>query len=247
MKPKATISKILMINGYLPFLKALLTWKIFSITSYKMMLAIQQLGICPAVIIDVGANVGQFSYSAAELFPNAQIYSFEPEPNIATKLRENLKGKGNVSIYPCALGDQTGEVTFHVNKYSLSSSVLPLAEAHQAAFPEAEEIRMINVPQETLDLVFAQIPLRSPILLKIDVQGYESSVIAGAKEFLKKADYVIVEVSFEPMYQGEMGFQDILRMMEENNFTFRCPVDVSTNARNSAYVQMDALFVRNTR
>ncbi len=243
MPIKTKIAKAVQIYSYAAFIKALLTWKVRSITSYQIMSALRHLGIQPKTILDVGANIGQFAYTATQFYPQAQIHCFEPEPESAAALAENVAALKQIKVHTCALGDRVGEVEFHVNQYSLASSVLPIARAHREAFPDAVEKATITVAQETLDGVCAQIPLEAPVLLKIDVQGYESSVLAGATEMLKSIDYALVEVSFEPMYQGEKGFRDILQVMEESNFSFRCPIDISTSAKNNRYVQMDALFI----
>ena len=192
MPIKTKLSKALQIDSYLPFIKSLLTWKVRSVTSYRIVSALRQLDIQPKTILDVGANIGQFAYAAAQFYPQAQIHCFEPEPDSAATLAKNTAALKNVKIHTYALGDKSGDVKFHVNQYSLSSSILPIGHAHQKAFPDAIEKATITVAQETLDFASSKIPLENPILLKIDVQGYEASVLAGAINTLKYIDYVLI-------------------------------------------------------
>lgn len=224
--------------------KALATWPKFSITSYFMVSRLAKQGLSPRTILDVGANVGQFSVASAKLFSNAQVHSFEPVPRCFEELRRNISGLGNVVAYPFALGDSEGEIEFRVNSHSHSSSALPLAQAHRNAFPEAREADRIKVKVLTLDLVFANVELPRPVLLKLDVQGYESQTIRGSIETLKRIDYVILEASFKQMYEGELLFMEIVRMMEGQGFRFERPTGWLVAPDSGEILQMDALFIR---
>lgn len=223
---------------------ALLTWPKFSMTSYFMVSGLANQGISPATVLDVGANAGQFAVASAKLFPDVRVHSFEPAPDCAEKLRKNVSNLGNVTVYPFALGDVEGELSFHVNSHSHSSSALPLAQAHLDTFPDARETRVIKVEVSTLDRVFADAEFRSPVLLKLDVQGYEAQTLRGGSETLKRVDYAVLETSFKPMYEGEALFMDVVRMMEDHGFRFERPVGWLTAPGNGEVLQMDALFVR---
>jgi FkbM family methyltransferase len=222
---------------------ALLTWPKFSLTSYRMLSALKQQGIHPQTVIDVGANIGQFTIATAELFPDIQIHSFEPLPEAVTLLKKHVHKFKKITMYPLALGDNEGEISFHVNADSRSSSILPLAEAHRAAFSHAQEIKKLPVKISTLDKVFNSITLEPPVLLKLDVQGYESTTLRGGLKTLQRVDYVILETSFKPMYEGEMLFMDIVHLMEEYGFQFLRPVGWLSHPKTGEILQMDALFV----
>jgi FkbM family methyltransferase len=210
-----------------------------------MVCALKQQGIQPKTIIDVGANVGQFAIAAAKLFsPVTQIYSFEPYPEVVELLQQNVHHLKNITIYPLALGKNEGEIAFHVNTHSHSSSILPLAEAHRDAFPYAQEVKTITVTLSTLDKIFSMVMLEPPILLKLDVQGYEATTLQGGMETLQRVNYVVVETSFKPLYEGEVLFMDIVRLMAEHHFRFLCPIGWLSNPENGEILQMDALFVQ---
>lgn len=204
-------------------------------------------GVLPSTVIDVGANVGQFAVASAKLFPNVSVHSFEPNPDCVAALRKNVMSLGKVSVYPVALGESEGEVAFHVNSHSHSSSILPLGENHRGAFPDAREIGTIQVKISTLDKIFADVELLSPVLLKLDLQGYEAQALRGAAETLKRVDYVVLEASFKPMYEGEMLFMDVVRLMEGCGFVFLRPVGLLPDPRTGEILQMDALFRRNAK
>jgi hypothetical protein len=88
--------------------------------------------------------------------------------------------------------------------------------------------------------------LERPVLLKLDVQGYEPQVLEGATETLNKVDYVLLEASFRPMYVGEKTFMDIARTMEDRGFEFLRPVGWLSDPRNGEVLQIDALFVKSS-
>jgi FkbM family methyltransferase len=225
-------------------IKAMATWPKFSVTSYLMVSRLAKQNVLPRTVLDVGANVGQFAVAAAKLFPNVQIYSFEPVPDCAERLRTNVSRFKNIVIYPFALGETEGQVPFRVNTHSHSSSALPLARAHREAFPQARETQVIDVKLSTMDKVFASVEFQRPVLLKLDVQGYETQTLRGGVETLKRVDYVVLEASFKPLYEGEPLFMDIVRMMEEWGFRFERPVGWLEAPRSGEILQVDALFVR---
>lgn len=224
--------------------RALVTWPKFSVTSYVMVSKLVRQGISPKTVLDVGANAGQFAVASAKLFSGVRVHSFEPVPACASELQKNVSELGNVVVYPFALGEAEDETSLRVNTHSHSSSVLPLARAHRDAFPDAREAGEIWVKVSTLDQVFSGVELPGPVLLKLDVQGYEAQVLRGGAETLSRVDYVVLEASFAPMYEGELLFMDLARMMEEQGFRFKRPVGWLAEPRSGEVLQMDALFVR---
>ncbi len=223
---------------------AICTWSKFSFTSHRIISSLKRQAIVPKTILDVGANVGQFAVACAKIFPGVAVHSFEPLPDCVERLKRNVASLDDVHVYPLALGAESGETTMHVNSHSHSSSILALGERHRRAFPSAREIGDIKVKMSTLDLEMNSMFLERPVLLKLDVQGYEALVLEGATETLEKIDYVLLEASFRPMYVGEKTFMDIVRTMEGYGFEFLRPVDWLSDPHNGEVLQVDALFVK---
>ena len=228
----------------LRFIKAALTWPKFSLTSFLMVSRLTRQGIKPRTVIDVGGNVGQFAVASARLFPGARIYSFEPVPECVSALKKIEGREKNITLFPVAIGEKEGTVEMNVNTHTHSSSVLPLANAHKEAFPEARVERTVSVTLSTLDKELSDIELLAPVLLKIDVQGFEPMVIKGAAKTLKNVDYVLLEASFKPMYEGELTFDEIVAIMDRCGFDFSRPIDWLSSLDTGEVLQMDALFVR---
>lgn len=224
--------------------KAFITWKKFSMSSFKIVKRLSSAGVVPMTVIDVGANAGQFSVAASNEFCHADIYPIEPDPRIAMKLSRNLPPNIASNIIKMAVGERDGTIGFNVNTDSQVSSILPLGVDRQRAFPKSVVVQQISVPLVTLDSIFSCIPLVKPILLKIDVQGYEDQVIAGGSCFLKSVSWIIMEVSFARLYEGELDFMSIINLMAKHGFRFVRPLNFHQVGKSLDIIEMDALFER---
>lgn len=225
-------------------LKAFITWKKFSLSSFKIVKRLTSAGVVPMTVIDVGANTGQFSVAASNEFHCADIYPIEPDPRTATKLRQNVPPLIAANIITKAVGERDGTIVFNVNADSQVSSILPLGHDRQRAFPNSVVMQQISVPLTTLDSIFSATPLAKPILLKIDVQGYEDQVIAGASNFLDSVSWVVMEVSFARLYEGEQDFMSIIGLMSNHGFRFVRPLNFHQAGKSLDIIEMDALFER---
>lgn len=246
MKVLEQVSKMLSVLEDKRAIPALLTWPKFSFESFQVMSRLGRQGVCPKTILDIGANVGQFAVAAAKLFPDATIYSFEPDPDTVQTLRKNVSSLERVKVHELALGDEPGEVVFNVNKNTQVSSILPLHPGRLEAFPEATVSKTIKVQVDTLDHIFFNSEMMSPILLKIDVQGYEDRVLKGASSLLQRVDYILFEASMKPLYEGERTFIEMINLMEGFGYSFLRPLNHHLSPLNGEVIEMDVLFKRNS-
>jgi hypothetical protein len=143
-----------------------------------------------------------------------------------------------------AVGERDGTAEFQVNSDSQVSSVLPLGSDRKASFPGSQVRRTMSVPMATLDTLFAGRGLAGPVLLKIDVQGYEDRVIVGGQAFLQQVRWVVIETAFARLYDGERSFTEMLDLMRERGFRFVKPLNFHTSDVTGAIIEMDALFER---
>ena len=218
-------------------LRAMRTWRPFSVTAFRMTRALHRQGFRFEGIVDGGANIGQFARAAAETWPTARILSVEPLPDIADRLRDNLASEApRVRVTAAALGPATGTLDFYRTDYSLASSAL---------VPSDRAATRIAVPVVRLDDVLSEHPLPRPLLVKLDLQGFELEALRGATATLARADAVLLETAFQASYADEPLFRDVLSFMEDAGFRFARPVD--TLEENGRITQMDALFVRDER
>lgn len=195
-------------------------------------------------ILDIGANEGQFADKMHALFPKTKIYSFEPIPEAFTQLEKNFKNVPEIEGVNLALGDSTGEITFNVNESSASSSFLHLAETHTKSFDFAVKTNPIQVKVDTLDNVMNQKQIQLPMLIKIDVQGFEDKVIKGGINTLKKADMIICEVSFTELYKDQLLFDDTYKVFKDLGFSYAGSTEQLRSPDNNRILQADAIFIK---
>jgi FkbM family methyltransferase len=137
-----------------------------------------------STIMDVGANRGQSALLFRTLFPNARILSFEPHPDTYAKLQANIAQSPNVQAFNLALGDSAGEVDFfEYDNPLINSRVADAAYAQRKGFTP----RVINVTQRTIDDFSTAHGLDRIDFLKIDTEGFERSVLAGATGMLTRS------------------------------------------------------------
>lgn len=195
-------------------------------------------------MLDIGANTGQFTGAIHALFPDAAVYAFEPQADCYQALERRFADMPKVHPVNTALGDEDGEITFHRNAFSQSSSVLELTDLHREAFPWADEREDIKVPLGRLDRIAADIELNPTVLVKIDVQGYEDRVLRGGEKTIRAADVVLIETSFEPLYEGEATFGTVYDLMVGYGFRYAGNLDQIVNPANDRPLYADALFIR---
>lgn len=138
------------------------------------------------MIVDVGANIGQFSTAIKYWYPQANVVAIEAEPNTYARLMENVKNS-SVRTINKVISDKRGSVDFFLGKLSVTQGMVKMFE-NQAS---------ITLDADTLDSVIGGEPIQKIDLLKIDVEGAELKIIQGAKHTLKVSSYLLVEISFD--------------------------------------------------
>lgn len=197
-----------------------------------------------ATIIDIGANVGDFAFTAHPLFPRAQFYSYEPLPDCYEQMLRNLQHLPRHQAFNYALGDQSGELTMQRSSQSPSSSFLTMADAHKAAFPSSTGNVPVTVKIERLDDIAPQLDIKHPLLIKMDVQGYEDQVLRGGEHTVRLAALLIIETSFRTLYEGQPLFADIYRMLTDWGFRYAGALDQLRDDNDGSIIQEDSLFAR---
>ena len=192
-------------------------------------------------VFDVGANKGQFAIAIAKLFPQSSIYSFEPTQKTFNNLVNNSSSYKNINCYNLALGEEVKEVDFYETDYSHANSVLPISEFQKKEFLNNSSARISKVKMSTFDNIFDELNIQSPVLLKLDVQGYEKIVLEGAKKSLEKIDFILIETSFIPFYDGEPLFGEMNSYLNEKGFEVVAPLDIF-QTDSMQIVQMDMLY-----
>jgi hypothetical protein len=109
---------------------------------------------------------------------------------------------------------------------------------------ETEQVTPVTVKVERLDDVLAPLPVKAPVMLKLDVQGFEMEVLKGAPRILAMSDTVVAEVAFQPLYEGQPLFDDLYAALRCHGFVYRGNLDQNLSKVDGRILEADALFAR---
>ena len=198
------------------------------------------------LVLDVGANEGQFAKEVRNYNYKKEIISFEPIASTHKKLLENSYNDSKWEIYErCCLGEFDGSTNINKSSYSPSSSILTFTKLHIDAKQSATMIDKENVKIIKLDTIAKIHNFKSKnILLKLDTQGYEGQILEGAKEFLKEVDIVFCEMSIYEVYKGQTLFRDIIATLEKYDFKIASLENGFLNDKSKQLLQIDAIFIK---
>ncbi|MFZ0337892.1 MAG: FkbM family methyltransferase [Terracidiphilus sp.] len=193
------------------------------------------------LVIDVGANIGQFGESLRAGGYRGRIVSFEPIAAAFQTLARKAAADGNWKAHHCGLGAAPGTATLHVSGLSECSSILDLnntASLHDSriATDHTQEIQI-----QALDQVAAS--LTGKMLLKIDTQGYEQQVISGGAETIQRVLGILMELPVIHVYAGEWRFHEAIEYMSGLGFVPAQIQPVGFHGKdNVSAVEFDCLF-----
>ena len=144
-----------------------------------------------------------------------------------------------------ALGERNADVEIHVAGNSVSSSLLQMLPLHAAGAPTSVYVCSEKTPMVTLDsLIGKVIPPDRRIFCKLDVQGYEAKVLAGAASLLKNTIGLQMEISLAPLYQGQSTFGELLNTMSSSGFEIFGFVPGFVDPASGRMLQIDGVFFR---
>jgi FkbM family methyltransferase len=167
------------------------------------------------VFIDGGAAFGWYTVLASHIVGNTgRVYSFEPTPGFYAILKENQKGRPNITLENYALWDKKEEIEFHDfgNRYGVASTALSPSLIEYGDFlTSRREYRKIIAKTLTLDDYCASHNIY-PDFIKLDTEGSELRIVRGALRTIEKSKpYISVEVLRYALMQGEV--EEMLRLL----------------------------------
>lgn len=204
--------------------------------------------LSPRMIVDVGANRGQFLLAALESCPDAALHVVEPQPSAMARLTSWLDrcaraDRDRVILHGVALAGHEGEATLHVSWRDDNSSLLEPTDEQLRLFPDTGICGQITVPVTRLDRLLGASAVPPDSLLKIDVQGAEGAVLEGAAGILDGFRWVYVESSQRELYRGQPLAAAVADRLTLSGFQLVSSHN-SVHDRDGILVQADHLFER---
>jgi FkbM family methyltransferase len=195
--------------------------------------------------VDIGANCGFLTLTGARLVgESGRVLAFEPNAMLVKRLQDCLEINAirHVAVHPYAVGPAAGEAVLNVTEHSGTSSLRP-----------GNSPMRQTVPVVTADSYLSSIPCDIFTLVKIDVEGWEASVLAGCNELLARANTAFfVEVTDKWLQEAGSSAGDLFALFHARQYSAYVPrVDVFSrlqfervSAPLTSVDQYDVLFLR---
>lgn len=191
------------------------------------------LGVEPATVADVGASDGRWTRECMRIFPAAQYFLADPLPEHRAALVALSAQNDRVSVWHGALGEREGTLLLHVH-------------GHQSSFyssPDGSD-ETLSVPVRTLDSFIESHQIEGPMLLKADVQGFELEVLGGGQRCLDLTELLLLEVSFQPVYQGCPLADEVIAFLSKHGFRIYDICSYVQRPKDGELAQADLVFAR---
>lgn len=198
------------------------------------------------LVLDIGANVGQYARSIREVGYTGRIVSFEPLSTAHAHLTLASQADPGWIVAPrMAIGDTDGEIEINIAGNSYSSSILAMLETHMAAAPDSAYIGIERVRLARLDSVAVEYcgDVHS-IFLKVDTQGYESQVLAGGAMLLQRVTCMQLELSLVPLYAGQVLFVEMVDLLSDLGYELFSVIPGFSDEKTGRLLQVDGIFLR---
>jgi FkbM family methyltransferase len=197
--------------------------------------ALKRRGLSPALIIDVGANVGVWTRLARRLFPMAECHMIEPQPSCRQVLAEYQRADTRVHLHPVALTRPDVAEVRMTGAGTTGASVNPQGDDN-----------VIVVPASTFDQLFGKMLTggQRP-LVKLDIEGHELDALTGASASLAAIEVIITEVSYYDIERsGHPVFLDVLNFLRARDFELFDFVSLGSRQRDGRLRIGDAVLIR---
>lgn len=197
------------------------------------------------VVLDVGANKGQFARTLRRNGYQGRIVSFEPLPNFVEELRALSADDPEWLVVDAALGDESGTAEINVVDGAMSS-MLPSSQFGQEWSAKLRETTPQTIRIERLQDVFAEAVAGVPdprVYLKLDTQGYDLEAFRGAGDVVHTLMGMQSEVSMVPIYEGMPRFAEQLAIYEGAGFETTGLFQVSRDKSTLRVIEFDLVMI----
>lgn len=179
---------------------------------------LQQHGV--TLMLDVGANTGQYALKLREHGYKGRIVSYEPQSAAHAALTRAAAGDPSWDVAPrAAVGATSGEITINLSAESDMSSVLPMTVETRGLFTSTRSIGTERAPVVTLaDEIARRSNAADRIFVKSDTQGFEAQVLDGIGGAIENVVWLQLELSLHPIYQGQPRYLPMLERIEGAGF-----------------------------
>ncbi|MFF3348151.1 FkbM family methyltransferase [Streptomyces sp. NPDC002779] len=197
-------------------------------------------------VLDVGANHGQYAKRLRKHGYRGRIVSFEPTAEAFAKLSKAAEHDPRWQVHHCALGREDTTAEIHVG-WNTMNSLLPASDYGRDRYKRFHTTRTEQIRIRRLDAVLDEAldGIEEPRpFLKMDTQGYDLEVYAGAGERI--ADFVGLqsEVAMLRLYEGSPPMSESVAAYEDGGFEITGMYPVTREAATGRVVEFDCVMMR---
>ncbi|MBW4358930.1 FkbM family methyltransferase [Flavobacterium taihuense] len=197
------------------------------------------------VILDVGANIGQYGAEMRNIGFEGDIFSFEPMTKAFQLLEKTASKDPKWNVLQFSLGEIDGQTNINISKNSVSSSLLDQLPQLTESAPEAVFLEKEMIQIRKLDTIFETLNINNKkIYLKIDTQGYEEMVLQGAENCLKNIIGIQIEMAFEPSYKGSLTYHEMKSKLKTLGFQLHAIENGFFDKKTGKQLEVDGIFFR---
>ena len=198
------------------------------------------------LVLDVGANLGQFATDIRSAGYSNQIISFEPVNQCYKHLISITDDAWQVENF--ALGDKNSKKEINISNKTVYSSILDVNEFGESNF--SDSIKVIDkqdIQVKKLDDIIQKLVCnlgKKKIFLKLDTQGYDNRVIHGGLETLKHVQILQTEISCKGIYKDTPSLTERLEELLSIGFNIVGIFPISRDKNTMEILEFDCLFIR---
>jgi FkbM family methyltransferase len=197
------------------------------------------------VVLDVGANAGQYGSSIRTAGYDGRVVSFEPLRQAFEALAATAAADRMWDCHQVGLGAHAGRARLNMSQDLEASSLLPMEERHVRHCPTSAYMGSEMVDVERLDSLASSLLLAGQrAYLKLDVQGYELQVLRGSEASLPGIAVVEAEMSLVPLYAGGPLYRDVIDYLADRGFDLISVEGITEEPDTGHMLQVDGVFVR---
>lgn len=200
------------------------------------------------LVLDVGANEGQYATGLFDAGYTGRLHSVEPLPDAHSILSAACAPNSlwSTTPEPLAIAESTGTFTFHQSENSVSSSLLKVHEQHVSEDPASQTARSFEVEAQSLDDFWDSLPgpAGQRIHLKLDVQGAEHTILDAAQRWRTEIQSAQLELSLASLYEGQASAVSLLNWLDELGFALVGIEQGFTSFETGQVLQFDGIFAR---
>jgi FkbM family methyltransferase len=186
--------------------------------------SLKGLGFIPKHIVDVGANHGDWTRTAIKYFPDAHYILVEPQDHLKIYV-QNLLDKGHeIDWINAGAGERSGTMVLNIAAHDDQSSFVVGKRYGQCS----SEIQL-SVAVKTLNEITSGCAA-PPDMVKIDAEGFDLKVLAGASNLFGKTDIFLVEAMICGSYENTLA--EVMKFMYDVGYHL---IDMTTPKRHMRF------------